>query len=65
MFFQVMEEREIKMMRKEMVPTAQLMPAFHKPFHPQRQLLYKQIYHDGVTYYILAEREINGSPNHH
>ncbi|KAF7058530.1 hypothetical protein CFC21_065565 [Triticum aestivum] len=35
---QVMEEREIKMMRKEMVPKAQLMPAFDKPFHPQRQL---------------------------
>ncbi|XBI80705.1 hypothetical protein VPH35_089794 [Triticum aestivum] len=33
---QVMEEREIKMMRKEMVPKAQLMPAFDKPFHPQR-----------------------------
>uniref|UniRef100_A0A0A9CI54 TPX2 C-terminal domain-containing protein n=1 Tax=Arundo donax TaxID=35708 RepID=A0A0A9CI54_ARUDO len=33
---QVMEEREIKMMRKEMVPKAQLMPAFDKQFHPQR-----------------------------
>jgi hypothetical protein len=37
-YTQVMEEREIKMMRKEMVPKAQLMPAFDKPFHPQRQL---------------------------
>jgi len=37
---QLMEEREIKLMRKEMVPKAQLMPAFDKPFHPQRQLLY-------------------------
>ncbi|OEL16071.1 hypothetical protein BAE44_0022910, partial [Dichanthelium oligosanthes] len=35
---QLMEEREIKLMRKEMVPKAQLMPAFDKPFHPQRQL---------------------------
>ncbi|KAF8711532.1 hypothetical protein HU200_028975 [Digitaria exilis] len=33
---QLMEEREIKLMRKEMVPKAQLMPAFDKPFHPQR-----------------------------
>ncbi|XP_052167323.1 microtubule-destabilizing protein 60 [Oryza glaberrima] len=32
----VIEEREIKMMRKEMVHKAQLMPAFDKPFHPQR-----------------------------
>ncbi|KAL6592444.1 hypothetical protein ACP70R_006620 [Stipagrostis hirtigluma subsp. patula] len=32
---QLMEEREIKMLRKEMVPKAQLMPAFDKPFHPQ------------------------------
>lgn len=37
---QLMEEREIKLMRKEMVPKAQLMPAFDKPFHPQRQLYY-------------------------
>ncbi|GJN34232.1 hypothetical protein PR202_gb22879 [Eleusine coracana subsp. coracana] len=28
---QVMEEREIKMMRKEMVPKAQLMPASRRP----------------------------------
>jgi hypothetical protein len=33
---QLMEEREIKLMRKDMVPKAQLMPAFDKPFHPQR-----------------------------
>ncbi|KAG2634303.1 protein TPX2-like [Panicum virgatum] len=33
---QLMEEREIKLMRKEMVPKAQLMPSFDKPFHPQR-----------------------------
>lgn len=33
---QLMEQREIKLMRKEMVPKAQLMPAFDKPFHPQR-----------------------------
>jgi hypothetical protein len=39
-----MEEREIKLMRKEMVPKAQLMPVFDKPFHPQRQLLYYIIY---------------------
>ncbi|KAG0489235.1 hypothetical protein HPP92_008031 [Vanilla planifolia] len=32
----VIEEEEIKMMRKEMVPKAQLMPIFDRPFLPQR-----------------------------
>uniref|UniRef100_A0A0D9XCB5 TPX2 C-terminal domain-containing protein n=1 Tax=Leersia perrieri TaxID=77586 RepID=A0A0D9XCB5_9ORYZ len=41
----VIEEREIKMMRKEMVPKAQLMPAFDKPFHPKRQLSHRSTYH--------------------
>ncbi|XP_042472346.1 protein TPX2-like [Zingiber officinale] len=30
------EEEEIKSMRREMVPKAQLMPIFDKPFFPQR-----------------------------
>lgn len=33
---QMIEEEEVKMLRKEMVPKAQLMPRFNKPFHPQR-----------------------------
>ncbi|KAJ3683438.1 hypothetical protein LUZ60_013665 [Juncus effusus] len=32
----VIEEEEIKVMRKEMVPKAQLMPHFNRPFYPQR-----------------------------
>ncbi|WOL11720.1 protein TPX2 [Canna indica] len=32
----VIEEEEIKNMRKEMVPKAQLMPIFDRPFFPQR-----------------------------
>ncbi|XP_078153917.1 uncharacterized protein LOC144549030 isoform X3 [Carex rostrata] len=32
----VIEEEEIKVMRKEMVPKAQLMPIFDRPFYPQR-----------------------------
>ncbi|KAK8959775.1 hypothetical protein KSP40_PGU007030 [Platanthera guangdongensis] len=32
----VIEEEEIKIMRKEMVPKAQLMPIFDRPFLPQR-----------------------------
>ncbi|XP_020099165.1 protein TPX2 isoform X1 [Ananas comosus] len=32
----VIEEEEIKIMRKEMVPKAQLMPIFDRPFFPQR-----------------------------
>ncbi|KAK1370780.1 TPX2 domain-containing protein [Heracleum sosnowskyi] len=32
----MIEEEEVKMLRKEMVPKAQLMPRFNKPFHPQR-----------------------------
>nr|CAB3453090.1 unnamed protein product [Digitaria exilis]CAB3456769.1 unnamed protein product [Digitaria exilis] len=47
---QLMEEREIKLMRKEMVPKAQLMPAFDKPFHPQRQLYYTSRYDELTDY---------------
>ncbi|KAL3613372.1 hypothetical protein CASFOL_042785 [Castilleja foliolosa] len=32
----VMEEEEVRMIRQEMVPRAQLMPLFDKPFLPQR-----------------------------
>ncbi|XP_074289726.1 microtubule-destabilizing protein 60 [Silene latifolia] len=32
----MLEEEKIKLMRKEMVPKAQLMPFFDKPFFPQR-----------------------------
>ncbi|KAL9230625.1 hypothetical protein vseg_005953 [Gypsophila vaccaria] len=32
----MLEEEEIKHMRKEMVPKAQLMPYFDRPFFPQR-----------------------------
>ncbi|KAL1833529.1 hypothetical protein DCAR_0103622 [Daucus carota subsp. sativus] len=32
----MIEEEEVKMLRKEMVPKAQLMPRFNKPFYPQR-----------------------------
>lgn len=35
-WMQMMEEEEIKMLRKEMVPRAQLMPLFDRPFFPQR-----------------------------
>ncbi|KAK9115867.1 hypothetical protein Sjap_014814 [Stephania japonica] len=33
---QIIEEEEIKMLRKEMIPKAQLMPFFDRPFFPQR-----------------------------
>ncbi|KAL3845081.1 hypothetical protein ACJIZ3_002484 [Penstemon smallii] len=32
----VIEEEEVRMLRKEMVPRAQLMPLFDRPFLPQR-----------------------------
>ncbi|KAJ8752194.1 hypothetical protein K2173_003802 [Erythroxylum novogranatense] len=32
----MIEEEEIRMMRKEMIPRAQLMPFFDRPFFPQR-----------------------------
>ncbi|XP_047310942.1 uncharacterized protein LOC124914438 isoform X2 [Impatiens glandulifera] len=32
----MIEEEEIRMMRKEMIPRAQLMPIFDRPFFPQR-----------------------------
>ncbi|KAH6799374.1 TPX2 protein for protein family [Perilla frutescens var. frutescens] len=32
----VMEEEEVRMLRREMIPRAQLMPLFDKPFSPQR-----------------------------
>nr|AFK42234.1 unknown [Lotus japonicus] len=32
----MIEEEEIRMLRKDMVPRAQLMPYFDKPFLPQR-----------------------------
>ncbi|XP_022869424.1 protein TPX2-like isoform X2 [Olea europaea var. sylvestris] len=32
----VIEEEEVKMLRKEMIPRAQLMPFFDRPFFPQR-----------------------------
>ncbi|KAH1196777.1 hypothetical protein GmHk_18G050725 [Glycine max] len=33
---QLIEEEEVRLLRKEMVPRAQLMPYFDKPFFPQR-----------------------------
>lgn len=33
---QIIEEEEIRMLRKEMIPRAQLMPFFDRPFFPQR-----------------------------
>ncbi|KAF5189029.1 TPX2 (targeting protein for Xklp2) protein family [Thalictrum thalictroides] len=35
-FRKLMEEEEIRMLRKEMIPRAQLMPLFDRPFFPQR-----------------------------
>ncbi|KAI8540948.1 hypothetical protein RHMOL_Rhmol08G0024600 [Rhododendron molle] len=32
----MIEEEEVRMLRKEMIPRAQLMPFFDKPFFPQR-----------------------------
>ncbi|GMP32421.1 hypothetical protein CsSME_00006182 [Camellia sinensis var. sinensis] len=32
----MIEEEEVKMLRKEMIPRAQLMPFFDRPFFPQR-----------------------------
>ncbi|KAK6932339.1 TPX2, C-terminal [Dillenia turbinata] len=32
----IIEEEEIRMLRKEMIPRAQLMPLFDRPFFPQR-----------------------------
>ncbi|XP_010271103.1 PREDICTED: protein TPX2-like [Nelumbo nucifera] len=32
----IIEEEEIRMLRKEMIPKAQLMPYFDRPFFPQR-----------------------------
>lgn len=33
---QIIEEEEIRSLRKEMIPRAQLMPFFDRPFFPQR-----------------------------
>lgn len=35
----MIEEEEIRMLRKEMVPKAQLMPFFDRPFLPQRSVI--------------------------
>ncbi|PIN06079.1 hypothetical protein CDL12_21370 [Handroanthus impetiginosus] len=35
----VIEEDEVRMLRREMIPRAQLMPLFDKPFLPQRYYL--------------------------
>ncbi|KAL5721986.1 hypothetical protein ACHQM5_005559 [Ranunculus cassubicifolius] len=35
-FRKMIEEEEIRMLRREMVPRAQLMPLFDRPFLPQR-----------------------------
>lgn len=32
----MIEEEEVKLLRKEMIPRAQLMPYFDRPFFPQR-----------------------------
>lgn len=32
----MIEEEEVRLLRKEMIPRAQLMPFFDKPFLPQR-----------------------------
>ncbi|PSS36632.1 hypothetical protein CEY00_Acc01150 [Actinidia chinensis var. chinensis] len=32
----IIEEEEVRMLRKEMIPRAQLMPFFDRPFFPQR-----------------------------
>ncbi|XP_031395934.1 protein TPX2 isoform X2 [Punica granatum] len=32
----MVEEEEIRLLRKEMIPRAQLMPLFDRPFYPQR-----------------------------
>ncbi|KAH9680172.1 TPX2 domain-containing protein [Citrus sinensis] len=34
----MIEEEEIRLMRKEMIPRAQLMPLFDRPFFPQRSI---------------------------
>ncbi|KAF7135066.1 hypothetical protein RHSIM_Rhsim08G0020300 [Rhododendron simsii] len=34
--YEMIEEEEVRMLRKEMIPRAQLMPFFDKPFFPQR-----------------------------
>ena len=33
---QMIEEEEVRLLRKEMIPRAQLMPFFDRPFFPQR-----------------------------
>lgn len=33
---QMLEEEEVRLLRKEMIPKAQLMPFFDRPFIPQR-----------------------------
>lgn len=33
---QMIEEEEIRLLRKELIPKAQLMPFFDRPFYPQR-----------------------------
>ncbi|XP_039159938.1 uncharacterized protein LOC104422192 isoform X4 [Eucalyptus grandis] len=32
----MIEEEEVRLLRKEMIPRAQLMPLFDRPFYPQR-----------------------------
>lgn len=34
----MIEDEEVRMLRKEMVPRAQLMPFFDRPFYPQRYI---------------------------
>jgi len=53
----MIEEEEIRMLRKEMVPKAQLMPFFDRPFLPQRSVysLQKSSFKLSIVYSIIKE----------
>lgn len=67
----MIEEEEVRMLRKEMIPRAQLMPFFDRPFFPQRwkEKIYKvhemervmKNFDDGSPFLLQIEQAFDSS----
>ncbi|XP_010923528.1 microtubule-destabilizing protein 60 isoform X2 [Elaeis guineensis] len=58
----VIEEEEIRIMRKEMVPKAQLMPIFDRPFFPQRSTRPLTVPREPSFHFLKQKRCSSGEP---
>ncbi|XP_038981648.1 protein TPX2-like [Phoenix dactylifera] len=58
----VIEEEEIRLMRKEMVPKAQLMPIFDRPFLPQRSTRPLTVPREPGLHFLKQKRCGSGEP---